>query len=54
MARKKEKERQVRYIEPGMSDIADDGKIKEKGKKHIRKSKMPVRIKKNQTHKKSR
>ncbi len=45
MTRKKEKERQKRYIEPGMSDITDDEKIKKKGKKHIRKPKMPARIK---------
>jgi hypothetical protein len=45
MARKKQKKRQKRYIEPGMSDIIDDEKIKKKGKKHIRKSKMPAHIK---------
>jgi len=45
MTRKKQKKRQKRYIEPGMSDITDDEKIKKKGKKHIRKPKMPARIK---------
>ena len=35
-------------------DITDDEKIKKKGKKHIRKPKMPARIKKNQTHKRKR
>ena len=54
MTRKKQKKRQKRYIEPGMSDITDDEKIKKKGKKHIRKPKMPARIKKNQTHKRKR
>ncbi len=50
MARKKKKIRQVRYIEHGMSDMHKDVKSKKKGKKHIRKPKMPARIKKNQTH----
>ena len=45
MTRKKQKKRQKRYIEPGMSDITDDEKIKKKGKRHIRKPKMPARIK---------
>ena len=45
MTRKKQKKRQKRYIEPGMSDITDDEKIKKKGKRCIRKPKMPARIK---------
>jgi len=45
MARKKQKNRQKHYIEPGMSDITDDDKIKKKGNKHIKKPKMPARIK---------
>ena len=45
MSRKKQKKRQVRYIEPGMSNIPHDEKIKKKGKKHIRKPKMPARTK---------
>jgi len=50
MARKKKKKSQVRYIGPGMSNIPEDAKPKKKGKKHIRKPKMPAWIKKNQTH----
>ena len=50
MTRKKQKKRQKRYIEPRMSDITEDAKPKKKGKKHIRKPKMPAWIKKNQTH----
>ena len=45
MVRKKQKKRQVRYIEPGMSTNSYEEKIKKKGKKHIRKPKMPARIK---------
>ena len=45
MERKKQKKRQVRYIGPGMSNIPPDEKSKKKGKKHIRKPKMPARIK---------
>ena len=48
MARKKKS--QVRYIGPGMSNITEDVKPKKKGKKHIRKPKMPAWIKKNQMH----
>jgi hypothetical protein len=45
MARKKEKERQKRYIGKGMSiDLPDEGS-KKKGKRRIRKPKMPARIK---------
>ena len=50
MAKKKKKERQVRYIGPGMSDNSEDEGSKKKGKKRMRKPKMPARIKKNQTH----
>ena len=45
MTRKKQKKRQKRYIEPGMSDLPDEEKIKKKGKRRIRKPKMPARIK---------
>jgi len=46
MARKKEKERQKRYIEKGMNivDLPDEGS-KKNGKRRIRKPKMPARIK---------
>jgi|GEM_PF-2220059 len=54
MARKKEKKSRVRYIGPGMSDILEDERSKKKGKKHIRKPKMPAWIKKNQTHRRKR
>lgn len=54
MARKKKKKSQVRYIGSGMSDILEGAKLKKKGKKHIRKPKMPAWIKKNQTHRKKR
>ena len=50
MTRKKKKKRQVRYISLGMSDSSKDEKSNKKVKKHIRKPKMPARIKKNQTH----
>ena len=50
MVKKKEKKRRVRYIGPGMSDISEDEGPKKKGKKRLRKPKMPARIKKNQTH----
>jgi hypothetical protein len=44
MTRKKVKERQKRFIEKGMSiDVHDESK--KKGKKRIRKPKMPARIK---------
>ncbi len=48
--KKREKKRQVRYISHGMSDFSKDEKSGKKIKKHIRKLKMPARIKKNQTH----
>jgi hypothetical protein len=51
---KKKKNRQVRYIEHGMSDIPKDPELKKKGKKNIKKPKMPARIKKNQTHKRNK
>ena len=54
MGRKKKKKSQVRYIGLGMSDIPEDAKHKKKGKKHVRKPKMPARIKKNQTYRRKR
>ena len=54
MTRKKEKRRQKRYIEKGMSIYLPDEKSKKKGKRRVRKPKMPARIKKNQTHRKKR
>ncbi len=45
MARKKEKERQKRFIGKGMSTDLLDEESKKKGKRRIRKSKMPARIK---------
>ena len=45
MARKKEKRRQKRYIEKGMSIDFPDEKSKKKGKRRVRKPKMPARIK---------
>ena len=51
MTKKRKKKRQVKYIGKGMSDIPKDEKSSKKGKKHIRKPKMPARIKKDQTHK---
>jgi len=45
MARKKEKGRQKRYIGKGMSIDLRDEESKKKGKRRIRKSKMPARIK---------
>jgi len=45
MARKKEKRRQKRFISKGMNIDLPDEKIKKKGKRHIRKPKMPARIK---------
>ncbi|GAG28682.1 unnamed protein product [marine sediment metagenome] len=54
MARKKEKERQKRYIEKGMNIDRPDEEPKKKGKRRIRKPKMPARIKKNQTHSRNR
>ena len=52
MARKKE--RQKRYISKGMNMAHPDEESKKKGKRHIRKPKMPARIKKNQTHRTKR
>ena len=54
MARKKKKEREKRYIGKGMSTDRSNKESRKKGKKHIRKPKMPARIKKNQTHKRKR
>ena len=54
MTRKKKKKSQVRYIGRGMSDITEDAQHKKKGKRHIKKPKMPARIKKNQIHKRKR
>jgi len=45
MARKKEKEKQKRYIEKGMNIHLLDEKSKKKGKKRTRKPKMPARLK---------
>jgi len=45
MARKKEKERQKRYIGKGMSIAPPDEESKKKGKRRIGKPKMPARIK---------
>ena len=52
MTRKKQKKRQRRYIGRGMSTDLPDEESKKKGKRHIRKPKMPARIKKNQMHRK--
>lgn len=51
MRKGKKKTSQKRYIGRGMSDIPELEKFRKKGKKYIRKPKMPARIKKNQTHK---
>jgi len=45
MAGKKEKDRQKHHIEKGMSANLSDEESKKKGKKRIRKPKMPARIK---------
>ena len=45
MAGKKEKERQKRYIGKGMSTDIHNEESKKKGKRRIRKPKMPARIK---------
>lgn len=45
MARKKGKERQKRYIGKGMIIDLPDRVSKKKGKRRIRKPKMPARIK---------
>jgi hypothetical protein len=44
------KERQRRYIEKGMDMQVNDDESKKRGKKRVRKPKMPARIKKDQTH----
>ena len=46
MSKKKEKVRQIRYLEKGTQLEPIDKSAKKKGKKHIRKPKMPARIKK--------
>ena len=46
MTKKKEKIRQRRYIEKGTELEAKDKDSKKQGKRHIKKPKMPVRIKK--------
>ena len=45
MARKKEKEKQKKYIDKGMSIDLPDEVSKKKAKRHIRKPKMSARIK---------
>jgi hypothetical protein len=45
MTKKKEKRIQKRYITKGMNIDRPDDVSKKKGKKHIRKPKMPARIK---------
>ena len=45
MGRKKGKRRQKRYITKGMNIELSDKKTKKKGKRRIRKPKMPARIK---------
>lgn len=45
MIRKKRKRRQKRYITRGMNIELLDKKIKKKGKRRIKKPKMPARIK---------
>ena len=45
MARKKEKERQKKYIDKGMSIDLLGAVSKKKAKRHIRKPKMPACIK---------
>jgi len=50
MTRKRGKKSRKRLLSLGMSDVPDEEKPKRKGKKRIRKPKMPARIKKNQTH----
>jgi hypothetical protein len=46
LAKKKDKIRQRKYIEKGDKLDPKDNKLKKKGKKHIRKPKMPAHIKK--------
>ena len=53
MVRKKGKKSRRRLINLRMhTDVPDEEKPKRKGKKRIRKPKMPARIKKNQMHRK--
>ena len=51
MVRKKGKKSRKRLLSLG---IPEEEKPKKKGKKRIKKPKMPARIKKNQTHRKKR
>jgi len=44
----RKKERQKHHIEKGMSIVHSEVASKKKGKRHIRKPKMPARIKKTQ------
>jgi hypothetical protein len=46
LTKKKEKIRQRRYIEKGTEFEAKDKDSKRQGKRHIKKPKMPARIKK--------
>ena len=46
LTKKKEKIRQRRYIEKGTELEAKDKDSKKQGKRHIKKPKMPARIKK--------
>lgn len=46
MTKKKEKIRQRRYIEKDTELVPKDKDSKKQGKKHIKKPKMPARIKK--------
>jgi hypothetical protein len=46
MSKKKEKIRQKRYIEKGIKLEPIEEDSKKQGKKHIKKPKMPARIKK--------
>ena len=53
IVRKKGKKNRRRLINLRMhTDVPDKEKPKRKGKKRIKKSKMPARIKKNQMHRK--
>ena len=45
MTRKKRKERQRRYISKDMDLEHSEEEIKKKGKRHMKKPKMPARIK---------
>jgi len=51
MVRKRGKKSRKRLLSLGMNtNFSEEEKPKKKGKKRIRKPKMPARIKKNQTH----